>query len=235
MRASHPLATLVCAAAIASTPAGAITPGQIDDFSGSLQGWSDGGASPNPPELIGDDGPGGTGDSYMLLTSTGVQSAGGKLVVLNDQQWAGNYTAAGVTEIEMDLRNLGRTDLSMRLLFEDPTNGAPKNQAITTSAFVLPAGGDWTHVSFAVGASDLTALFGSATVVLSNTTQIRLYHGTALGYPGNPIAAKLGVDNIAAVPEPASWALMIAGLGLIGVAVARGSTWRLHRRVSPTG
>ena len=39
MRASPALAILVCAAGIASTPAAALTLGQIDTFSGSLQGW----------------------------------------------------------------------------------------------------------------------------------------------------------------------------------------------------
>ncbi|MBP6775639.1 MAG: PEPxxWA-CTERM sorting domain-containing protein [Piscinibacter sp.] len=232
MRASPALAILVCAAGIASTPAAALTLGQIDTFSGSLQGWSAGGAPPFPPVLVKDGGPGGAGDSYMLVTSTGSQSAGGKMVVLNDLQWAGNYTAAGITTIELDLRNLGTTDLVMRLYFEDPAGGAPKNQAITTQGFALAAGSGWTHVSFAIRASDLTTLTGSAAELLTNTTVLRLYHGPQLSFPGNPIAAKLGVDNVAAVPEPTSWALMIAGLGLIG-ALTRRSTGRADRRVAP--
>lgn len=226
MRFVPTLATLTCAAGFAATPAGAVTLGQIDTFDGSLQGWSaGGGAPPFPPVLVPDGGPGGTGDSYMLVTSTGSSSAGGKMVVLNDSQWAGNYSAAGVTLIELDLRNLGSTDLSMRLLFEDPVNGPPKNQAITASSFALRAGGEWTRVSFAIGASDLVALSGSAAAALANTTQLRLFHGTGIGFPGNPIAARLGVDNVSAVPEPGTWALTIVGLALVGAA-ASGSMQR---------
>jgi len=135
--------------------------------------------------------------------------------------------------IEMDLNNLGTTNLSMRLVFEDPTaSSPPKNQAITTQSFALAAGSGWTHVSFAVQASDLTALTGNVNAVLAKTTQIRLYHSPALSYPGIPIAAKLGVDNVAAVPEPASWALMLGGLGLLG-GLARRSAHRPDRRNAP--
>lgn len=237
MRAAIAIAVVAAASGIAAAPAGAVTLGQIDTFDASLQGWSaGGGAPPFPPVLVKDGGPGGAGDAYMLVTSTGSQSAGGKMVVQNDLQWTGNYTKAGVTKIALDLRNLGTTDLSMRLLFEDPVNGPPKNQAITTQSFFLPAGGDWTHLSFAIRASDLTALAGSADVVLSNTTTIRLFHGTGLGFPANPIAAKLGVDNIAAVPEPATWALMLAGVGLVGGAAFRSaSASRARAGAAPAG
>lgn len=37
---------VACVCSIATTPAGAVSVGQIDTFSGSLQGWSAGGGGP---------------------------------------------------------------------------------------------------------------------------------------------------------------------------------------------
>ena len=37
----------------------------------------------------------------------------------------------------------------------------------------------------------------------------------------SPFSPAPAVDTIAAVPEPASWALMIAGFGLVGAAARR--------------
>ena len=86
--------------------------GQVDNFEdGTTQGWVVGllGApSPAPPQNIPNGGPLGAGDNYLQLTSVGGSGAGNRLVVINLAQWAGNYTAAGVTFIGMDLRNLDR-------------------------------------------------------------------------------------------------------------------------------
>ena len=50
-----------------------------------------------------DGGPAGAGDQYMRITSNGGFGAGSRLTVLNRTQWLGNYIAAGVTAVEMDL------------------------------------------------------------------------------------------------------------------------------------
>ena len=65
-------------------------------------------------------GPEGLADNYMLMTSSGLAGPGGRLVALNPAQWAGDYVAAGIRKISMDVNNLGSTDLFLRLLFEDP-------------------------------------------------------------------------------------------------------------------
>jgi hypothetical protein len=46
---------------------------------------------------------------------------------MNATQWAGDYLAAGIDGIAMDLRNLGTTDLTVRLLLEDPMGAPPAN------------------------------------------------------------------------------------------------------------
>ncbi len=45
---------------------------------------------------------------------------------------AGNYLSSGIFGISIDLRNFGTTDLTIRLLFEDPIPGPPLNTGVTT-------------------------------------------------------------------------------------------------------
>jgi hypothetical protein len=221
---------IICLMAVllGALPAGAapILVGQQDTFEdGTTQGWTVsllGAPSPAPPVNVDTGGPAGVDDNYLLLSSIGGAGAGSRLTVINPAQWAGDYLAGGVGSISMDLLNLGTTDLSLRLLFEDPTAGPPKNVAVSTAPFVLTAGSGWTHATFDIGLADLTALMGDAAAALSGATAIRLFHSDAVGFPGDPIVASLGVDNITAeaagVPEPVS--LLLVGAGF-AVAFAR--------------
>lgn len=207
----------------ACTPLMASVVGQIDNFEdGTTQGWVVNllglGVHPAPPVNEANGGPGGAGDNYLKLTSTGGAGAGNRLVALNVTQWAGNYTAAGIGFISMDLRNLGATDLSIRLYLENP-NGAPPTDDAVTSAFLLPSGGGWTKATFAVSAGALTAINGNLNTLLSNVTAFRILHGATAAFPPSPIAAQLGVDNITALatPEPLSGALVALGLATVAL------------------
>jgi hypothetical protein len=163
-------------------------------------------------------GPEGAGDQFLRITSNGVAGTpGSRLVALNAAQWAGDYLAAGITTIEMDLKNLGNTELTIRLLFEDPIPGPPTNEGVTTFGAVLPVGGDWTHVAFSISPGDLTMLLGSANAVLSNTTVLRIIDSPT-PTEAITIAGQVGVDNIeaAAVPEPAT--LLLTSTGVVALA-----------------
>jgi hypothetical protein len=205
--------------------------GQVDTFEdGTTQGWTVNllgmGGHPTPPTNQ-TGGQGGTDDNYLLLESLGGNGGGSKLSAANlDPRWAGDYMAAGVTAISMDVNNLGQTDLFLRFGFEDPIPGPPNNIAFTDAVFV-PAGAGWMNIQFLVGPAHLTALIGTVEQALSNTTVVRLYHSDVPNFP-NPvqpvpsISALLGVDNITAVgavPEPST-------LALLGLAMAT----RLARR-----
>jgi hypothetical protein len=201
-----------CAVACASVvgAASAVVPGTANTFQdGTTQGWTSGPVTPAPPVAVLSGGPGGSGDGYLWLTSTGVSGPGGKLVAISGTDWTGNYTAAGITAISMDLDNLGSTTLSMRLYFAG-TGGT----AVTTSAVNLPVGSGWTHATFDISPGALT---GAGAATMASVSEMRLFHGTDPTFPGANIAASLGVDNItavaAAVPEPAAWLLWAAGLG----------------------
>jgi len=177
-----------------------ITSNQSDNFEdGTVQGWSEGSPSPNPPANITDGGPGGTGDNYLQNVSSGGGGAGSRLAMFNTDQWKGDYTSAGVTDISMHMNNLGATNLEMRLAFDG--NGG---RFSSTNAVSLSAGSGWQTVVFPIGPSDLTSVDGGTNVnaTLSNVTELRILHNTSPNWKGASIAATLGVDNITASDMP---------------------------------
>ena len=188
-------------------PAGAVSLGLTDSFSGGVSaGWTTGANSPNPPTGVASGGPAGAGDGFLRIDSSGASGPGGRLVVFSSGPWAGNYTAAGITGITMDVKNLGATDLSLRLYFENALTSAFSLQAIA-----LPAGSGWTPVRFDI---QLPALSGAAAATLASAVDFRVYHNPSAGVPQvSPfIAASLGLDNVSAVPEPGAGLLMALGL-----------------------
>lgn len=212
------LLALCCLSMPSTARADSIVLGQVDTFEGgTTQGWSAGSPHPVPP-FVTTGGPGGAGDHYLQVTSIGTPGPGGRLTVFNMSQWQGNYIAAGVNLIVMDVNNLGQTDLSLRLLFENNSNAA-----VSTNAIFLPAGSGWTRVTFMIGAGNLTALQGSVIGALTDVEELKLFHNPAVDFPGPFINAQLGLDNITAgatsVPEPVT--LLLLGSGLAGLSMTR--------------
>jgi hypothetical protein len=212
------LATLVIVSLVIALSPGwlpsawALSIGQQDNFEdGTTQGWVvalGGAAHPRPPVNIPSGGPTGAGDNFLFLTALGGQGPGSRLTVINVSQWTGDFIAAGISGVRMDLINLGPTDLNLRLLFSDESARPPQNLAFSTTPFFLPAGAGWTSAFFSIAPGNLTAGAGSVTAALHDTTEFRIFNSTATDFPGEPIVASLGVDNITATPEPASAALL---------------------------
>jgi len=213
-----------------AVPAYGATIGTLDTFSGgTTAGWFAGGGPfgqvpPVPPQVIASGGPAGAGDAYLQVTAGGGGGPGSRLSAMNATQWAGNYLTAGIGSIEMDLINLGSTDLTIRLFFEDPIPGPPQNEAVSTQGVFLPAGGGWIHAIFDLNA--LTAVEGTVLGALSNTTILRIIHASGVS-EATPVAGVLGVDNILAVAgsiaidEPASGWLLAAALVAFALQRAR--------------
>jgi hypothetical protein len=185
--------------------------GQIDDFEGTppTQSWTNG-HNTNAESNVNTGGPAGAGDNYLRIAASGGVGAGSRLAAFNmATRWVGNYTTAGVTGIEMDLKNLGTAPLQMRLGLEDTS----QTRFSSTLAFPLPADGLWHHARFGLGATDLTRSGGSAQLAtaLTRVRQLRVIHSSSADFTGDPVNTAVGVDNIRAVPEPSAFGLMLGG------------------------
>jgi hypothetical protein len=202
---------LIAAIWLFAVPATAIILGQIDDFqAGTLQGWTGGTSATNQPT----GGPAGAGDRYVRLNS-----GGASLGIYNMVQWSGNYAAAGVTRVDIDLSNFGPDPVSLRLMIFTPgcASGAGACTAWTqTLPTVLPAGSGWVRVEFSLAEPDLTRVIGadSYAATIANVERLHLKHDPGPPDPPGvpaPVIAMLGVDNIVALPEPAPTAAFLAG------------------------
>ena len=207
-------AAVVVAALVAARPAtAAVVSGQVDDFEGGgVLSWQGGPNNLTPPTNISSGGPAGADDNYMRLTSNGSFGAGGRLIIFNQNQWAGDYLAANVGSIRMQVNNLGATDLALRLILLGPFG--QQNLATQTSADV-PAGSGWNTITFSLASANLTGGdFGS---VMSAVRELNLLHSPSVVLDRRqtpPIAAQLGIDNITAVsaaPATPTWSVDASG------------------------
>ena len=207
MKISPQLAGLLLVAVCLLQPVAgsAVTLGQIDTFEdGTLQGWSIGGTVPTQalPVNVPTGGPGGDGDAYLRLTALGASSpnVGSRLSVFNEAQWTGNYLAAGVNAITMSVKNLGTTNLSLRLVLAHfPVDGFPADlMAMSTVPVVLPTGSGWTPVVFPLRPGWLKAIAGTVQAALTTPGELRLVHNPNVSWPPPRVIASLGADNIKA-------------------------------------
>jgi hypothetical protein len=197
-----------------------ITLGQIDNFNdGATQNWTQG----HPPGGVSvvNGGPGGASDPFMQIAAAGGFGTDSKLIVFNTSQWSGNYNAAGVGAIEMDLKDISGGPLSIRISLRDTTGFGYSS----TNAFPISADGLWHHTAFRL--DQMTAIGTPPTLsqFLSNVPELRILSSAVPSLNGDAIVATLGVDNIhaiAAAPEPTGILFFAAGAGFRG--------WWLRRR-----
>ena len=214
--------TMLSAAASAQ-----ITFGQIDDFQTTgdvlTLGWTRGANAPTAPintypNVVDTGGPEGN-DPYLLLYSTGTSGSGSRMNMFNENQWTGNYLAAGVTLITAQMADFTSTPLYMRIAIQDDIG----TEYGSTNAAFVPADGQWQQVSFDLHTSGLTPLQGThpLTVALTTVGVLRLLSNQeGPSFQGDIRPGSIGIDEIAAVPEPGM-------LGLLGVLAA------VYRRRAP--
>ena len=212
----------------------AISLGQIDNFEdGTLQDWRMGFSATTADHMtnIADGGPAGTGDNYLQVAPISTELFGGnRLTFFNTQQWQGNYTAAGITAIAMDVQNFSSSEvLNLRLGinggYVDPNTGTSYiGGTFTTSSISLDSGSGWTRVVFSLLPGDLIASDvgrssntpgNNVQATLANVLELRLLNSATADWNGLPVTATLGVDNIQAVPLPPALALFASGLMLL--------------------
>jgi len=182
-------------------PAAAITLGQIDDFEdGTIQGWT-GSSTTN----LADVGPMGAGDNALHIV------AGNRVVIFNEMQWKGNYTAAGVTQISMDVWHENAFDLELRLAISKGAFsghgviGGIGDTYVTSYSINVPNDAAWHKVTFGVTAADFAPTLANnnpspnAAVALSDVTHLRILHSTTPGeFRGDAGGGVFRLDNIAA-------------------------------------
>jgi hypothetical protein len=210
----QPLAALLSATAvfIAADRANAITAALVDDFEdGTVQGW--GGST---VANVANAGPAGAGDNALSVNSPN------RVVINNQAQWQGNYSALGIKQISLDVRHQNGFPLALRLAFAGgPLGpGGTGDTYVTDDAINVVNDGLWHHISFNVTAADFVATSSNtsgspnATAALTNVTHLRLLHNPApQEFVGASGPATFFLDNIAAstVPEPAATGLLAAG------------------------
>ena len=196
--------------------ASAISLGQLDDFEdNTVENWGNGAVPGAPaPTNMSSGGAAGGNDNFLQIASLGGGGAGSRLTLFNRSQWLGNYIAAGVTAIEVDLRNSGPTQLSIRLAFKSSLSmGGP---AYLTQPAILPSGSGWQHFTFSLTPASLIPVAGPPaynTLFSGGIAEVRFINEVgANNSNGDIITAQLGIDNIRAVPEPAGIYLLGAGL-----------------------
>ncbi len=180
----------------------AIVLNQIETFS-AQNGWQSGSPNPNPPVLAANAGPLGTGDSALRVTSNGGTGAGSRLVVFNTTAWTGDYLSAGILTLAMDLRNSGSTSLSLRVALDGPGG------KFVSAPTVINAFSGWVSAVFSIKASSLISASGTdAAATLADVTELRILHSSTVDYRGAQISSGFQVDNIQAIPEPTTTALI---------------------------
>jgi len=232
------LRQLLCLPLLTPLTAAAVSLGQIDNFSdGTLQGWQMGKVlvTNNHLSNIAAGGPAGMNDNYLqVISHQNETTSGNKITFFNKQQWAGNYTAGGITTISMDLKNFtSSAPLNIRLAINGGHTDSASNFIgglfATTASVTLTSGGAWTHAVFSLAPGDLVPVSGNGgttgndvNATLANVLQLRLLNSPNPAWAGSLVSATLGVDNITAVPLPPAAMLFATGLiGLGGAATCR--------------
>jgi hypothetical protein len=205
---------------------------QLDDFEdNTLQGWAMGvpTVTENFMSIVADGGPDGVGDSYLAVRSDSsiIRGGGQRLTFFNRQQWAGNYTAAGITAIAMDLKNFSTDQvLNMRLAVNGgfgsaSTGGVTGGVFISNSISRLEVGSGWTRAVFSLLPDDLIAISGGiggnttgndVAATLANVQELRLLNSETDSWSGLTVTASVGVDNVHVVPLPPAFAMFGSAL-----------------------
>ncbi|MGB5473702.1 MAG: hypothetical protein WBQ78_09520 [Gammaproteobacteria bacterium] len=223
MRARVPaIAMLISLLLLKSGAAGANSVGQIDTFEdGTLQGWQMGVSTVTTSHMtnIAAGGPAGAGDNFLQVVADGANVQGGRLTFFNRLLWSGDYTAAGVTAIAMDLKNISSSEvLNLRLAINGGTIGGV---FATAASLSLDSGSGWARVVFSMRPGDLVPVSGGiggntdgidVQAALANVLELRLLNSATPDWNGLPVTATLGIDNIQVVPLPPAFVLFGSGL-----------------------
>ncbi|QDT00580.1 PEP-CTERM sorting domain-containing protein [Adhaeretor mobilis] len=189
---------LACIFAVVTSTAHAIAVGQLADFESGDDGWRNG-LGPWPVLSGGQDGP---TDDFLSIQAGGGGGSLGRLVAFNtSSEWTGDYTAAGITQLEFDILNNSGATLDIRFAI----NG-PGGLFSTTSSATIASSSQWQSGSLSFDSSNFTPVSGNSgsmgmdiTATLAGVSEIRLLHNPNPAWVGQPVSATAGFDNILAL------------------------------------
>jgi len=178
----------------------AVTLGQVDDFQdGTTQNWGG-----SPTVNAADAGPGGAGDNALFIDSNN------RVVTTNSTQWTGDFTAAGITHISIDVRNQNAFDLELRIGIANGSfgqNGAGDTY-VSSLSITVPNDGAWYSIELPISASDFDPNFENdtvppdAAVALTNVTHLRILHNpVSEDFRGVSGGGEFFLDNIRAISD----------------------------------
>jgi hypothetical protein len=181
-----------------------ISVNQLEDFEDGASQWSvNNGATLVP--VTEDAGPAGNGDDALYMSTAAMSVS--RLLVVNVIEWNGNWTATGVTQISLGIRNPNAFDLSVRLGISGPGGQSAGGSGDThvTDAITVTADNAWHELSFHVSAADFTAIgnYDTATA-LAGVTHFRVIHNPDLSFIGAAVQGAFYLDNIRAIGPPTS-------------------------------
>lgn len=193
LRAFSNFAALIlgCGLAVAQGTAQAISVGELADFTGGNNGWTHG--LGNWQTLSnGQDGP---TDDYLFIEANGGGGQLSRMVTLNiSTEWTGDFTAAGVTTLAVDVLNENGQSLDIRFAV-DGDGGR-----FATNSISVPPSSQWQPLSISFDPSNFQSAGGSdIEMTLTSVVEIRLLHNPNPDWRGAAINANLGVDNIEAI------------------------------------
>ncbi|MBA3482238.1 MAG: PEP-CTERM sorting domain-containing protein [Pirellulales bacterium] len=201
VRYSLPLLVLAATLIGLPSPALAITLGQLDDFQdGGVANWFVAGGQvtfANVPDA----GPLGIGDNVLNADCMN------RFVFYNENQWKGDYIAAGVTKISMDVRHENAFPLQLRLGIAkgEIRGGGSGDTYVTDYSIAIPNDGQWRRITFDVAPDDFVPSPGntgpapSATAALMGVTHLRILHNPTPGdFLGESNPGSMRVNNILA-------------------------------------
>lgn len=185
---------------------------------------------------------GAIGAQAATLVDTGTPNGEfvGAEVIDSSQSIAGEFSLAAATSLSSISAHLlgGAAGETFTISLYDDAASAPGSLLFSTTAtygadgwngasglgWNLAAGNYW--VGFEVGANDTLGNDSGIGGLLDVGAPNPLLHtavnqGDGYQTTDQPISFGLRVDSVSAVPEPASMALMFAGLGLVGLTLRR--------------
>jgi len=179
-------------------PLWAVEAGFVEDFSAGTAGWT--GAE---PAVEPSGGPAGDGDGFLRIEARGANGPGSRLAVYNNSpNWTGDFAAAGITSVDLDIMNLETSPapMSMRLVLFGPN--ATSNRWTSIEPIVIANDGQWQRISFPVDSEAITRVQGGASYdgMIENVVRLMIRHdANTPSATGTTIVGQIGIDNITLV------------------------------------